>query len=130
MKKAFSEKNDLAVEIAFLQSLRAEMPKDVELLKVLGDDLTKVGRFREGLEIDLELSKLEPHDPVIYYNLACSFSLLGQLKESADALIRAIQHGYCEWDWLRCDSDLKNLRDSEEFDSVRPFIDKKTKRVA
>jgi len=124
MKKQASENKDFTVEISFLQGLRARMPHDVELLKILGDDYTKVGRYEEGLEIDFDLVRLLPKDPIVYYNLACSLSLLNRLKESSEALIKAIQCGYLDWNWLQKDSDLKNLRASDEFQAVQLLMKK------
>jgi tetratricopeptide (TPR) repeat protein len=127
VKKTSLDKQDLTVEISFLQGLRLAMPHDSELLKILGDDYTKAGRFEEGLEIDLELARLLPYDSVVFYNLACSYSILKKLKESAETLIKAIKLGYTDFDWLQKDSDLKNLRDSSEYDLIRPFLNKRTK---
>jgi tetratricopeptide (TPR) repeat protein len=129
MKKPSADKYDLSVEIEFLQGLRAQMPHDLELLKILGDDYTKAGLYEEGLNVDLELARLLPDDAVVHYNLACSFSILQRLKEAANALIKAIKLGYTEWEWLENDTDLKNLRESEEFERVRPFMKKVLKKA-
>ena len=82
---------DLSVEIQFLEGLRTSMPADLDALRILADDYTQAGRWQEGLNADLELARLCPNDSLVHYNLACSYSLLDQLKESAQALARAIQ---------------------------------------
>ncbi len=120
--------DDLSIEISFLQGLRSRMPHDPELLKLLGDDYTRAGRWKEGLEIDLELGHLLPRDSMVQYNLACSLSLLGRLKESAKALARAIQFGYSDLDYLRRDPDLENLRKSMEFSPVEALLKATVKR--
>ena len=121
MKK--SSKEDLSVEIQFLECLRERLPGETEVLRVLADDYTKVGRWKEGLDADLELTRLNPNDPLVHYNLACSYSLLERLKESAQALARAIRLGYREWDRLQKDPDLKNLRKSPEFVLISTLIE-------
>ncbi|SVC52913.1 uncharacterized protein METZ01_LOCUS305767, partial [marine metagenome] len=63
------------VEISFLEGLAKRDPQYVEALQLLGDDYTKRGRFPEGLAIDEHLSRLLPEDSMVFYNLACSFSL-------------------------------------------------------
>lgn len=123
MKKRIDSLRDLGVEISFLEGLRARMPEDTELLKLLGDDYTRAGRVREGLEIDQQLSFLLPTDPLVHFNLACSYSLADRLAESAEALRRAIGLGYREWKWLREDPDLEKLRCSPEFVSVEALIE-------
>jgi len=120
--------DDLSVEISFLQGLRSRMPHDPELLKLLGNDYTRVGRWKEGLEIDLELGRILPRDSMVQYNLACSLSLLGRLKESAQALARAIQLGYSDLDYLRRDPDLENLRKSKEFTTIAALLKATIKR--
>jgi tetratricopeptide (TPR) repeat protein len=124
MKKRSSKADsDLSVEIAFLEGLRDSLPGDLELLKVLGDSYTRAGRYKEGLEIDLMLVQQLPKSPVVHYNLACSHSLLGNLRESAASLLRAIECGYHEWAWMEKDPDLENLRGSREFESIKSAID-------
>ena len=120
MKK--SETGNLSIEISFLEGLRKRMPKNEEVLKVLGDDYTRVGRWEKGLEIDLDLARLSPEDPLVHYNLACSLSLLGNLKESAEALTKAIRLGYRDGNWLSKDPDLENLRKSSLFETVSSIL--------
>jgi hypothetical protein len=130
MKKPNSkEHHDLSIEISFLEGLRNRMPQDSEVLKVLGDNYTKARRLQDGLSIDLELAQLIPDDPVVHYNLACSLSLLGKLSESANALKKAVQLGYREWDWMMKDQDLENLRKSPEFSDIVSIMNKFSKRV-
>ncbi len=126
MKK--SETGNLSVEISFLEGLRKRMPQNEEILKVLGDDYTRVGRLEKGLEVDLELARLSPEDPLVYYNLACSLSLLGRLKESVEALTKAIRFGYQDWNWLQKDPDLNNLRKSNLFEVVSSLIKAQSKQ--
>jgi predicted Zn-dependent protease len=127
MKKA-SKEFDLSIEIGFLEGLRARMPEDTETLKLLGDAYTKVGRWEEGLQVDEELARLLPNDPVVQYNLACSLSLVQKVPESAAALLSAIESGYSEWEWLLHDADLENLRKSPEFGPILELIDKRSRK--
>lgn len=113
-----SPKDELALEIRFLEGLRSRAPEDLEVLRVLADDYTRAGRFQDGLTADLELSCRLPEDALVHYNLACSYSLLGQLKESADTLKRAIRLGYRDAAWIREDPDLENLRRTPEFAEI------------
>lgn len=127
MNKPAKDK-DLPVEISFLEGLRSRMPLDVDVLKVLGDDYTRAKRWQEGLDVDLELARLLPNDPYVFYNLACSHSLLGKMKESVDALKKAIQLGYSDWNYVKKDADLDNLRKSPEFKEIWALIEAKAKQ--
>lgn len=114
------------MEIGFLEGLRARMPDDTETLKLLGDDYTRAGRWKEGLDVDRELAQLLPKDSMVQYNLACSMSLLGRVRESAEAVHRAIELGYNHWDWLMKDPDLVNLRKGEEFKAIFALMPDRT----
>jgi hypothetical protein len=46
---------------------------------LLGDDYTRRGKFKAGLDVDTRLAKLRPDDALVYYNLACSYSLTSQM---------------------------------------------------
>jgi hypothetical protein len=127
MSKPAKDK-DLPVEISFLEGLRSRMPLDADVLKLLGDDYTRAKRWQEGLDIDLELARLLQTDPYVFYNLACSHSLLGNMKGSVDALKKAIQLGYSDFNYVKKDADLDNLRKSPEFKEVWTLIETKAKQ--
>lgn len=102
-------------------------PRCVEALQVLGDDYTRRGRLAEGLQVDEELSKLRPDDPMVLYNLACSYSLTRRLEEAAAALGRALDAGYRDFRWLLRDPDLAPLRKHPLFQRIRSRL--KTARL-
>ncbi|MDZ4743970.1 MAG: hypothetical protein SGI98_11205 [Verrucomicrobiota bacterium] len=111
-------KSDIKVQLAFYEGLMHRTPKDVELLKVMGDLYTKTGDHEKSLEIDRKLARLLPDDSMIQYNLACSYALLRENQKAIKSLIKAIKLGYNDWDWMKSDPDLKNLRDTEKFKSL------------
>ena len=82
------EQQDLDLEIGFLEGLVRRDPTYVEALQILGDNYTRRGRYTEGLKVDERLSRLRPDDSVVYYNLACSYSLTSQIESAADAWLR------------------------------------------
>ena len=100
----------LDIEIQFLEGIVRRDPEYVEALQVLGDDYTEHGRLADGLAIDERLVKLCPSDPLVHYNLACSYSLTEQVELAAAALDAALELGYRDLQWLRRDPDLKELR--------------------
>lgn len=76
----------------------------------MGHLYTQVGRHRDGLAVDRRLVALRPRDPIAYYNLACSYSLLKQTTRAFTAMKRALGLGYCDVDHMLADPDLENLR--------------------
>ena len=123
------ELKELDVEIGFLQGIVRRDPGFVEALQVLGDAYTKRGRFDAGLEVDEALSKLCPTDPMVLYNLACSYALTKRHEQAALALLRALEMGYADLKWLLKDPDLESLRKHPAFDKIRAKIKKVTIKV-
>ncbi len=116
------EKSDLDIEIGFLEGLVRRDPGYVDALQILGDDYTKRGRFTLGLKIDQRLAALRPQDALVFYNLACSYSLTGQQEESAGALLQALDCGYRDFQWLSDDPDLHDLREHPSFVQIQSKI--------
>jgi tetratricopeptide (TPR) repeat protein len=108
-------RNDLQFEVQFFEGLTALDENFVDALIPLGDAYTKLGQFEKGLNVDLRLSRLRPQDPTVYYNLACSHSLLQQIDLAYKALERAIELGYSDFAYLMSDGDLKNLMNDRRF---------------
>ena len=109
---------DLDFEINFYKRFLKKRPNYAHALIALGDAYTKRGLYEEGLRIDKQLTQLKPDDPLVFYNLACSYSLLELIDKSAQALKKAIQLGYRDFKWLEKDSDLENLRKSPEYNLI------------
>ena len=105
-----AEQRDLDVRIEFVEGLVRRDPGYVDALQLLGDHYTQRGRFVEGLRVDERLSRLEPTSPLVFYNLACSYSLTEQFDRAAEALEKALSLGYRDFNWLAKDPDLRKLR--------------------
>ena len=116
------EQRDIDVEIGFLEGLVRRDPGYVEALQILGDSYTRRGKFVDGLKVDEHLSKLRPDDPLVLYNLACSYALTRRYEQAIAALIRAIERGYHDFRWLAKDPDLKRLRSHKLYKKVEAKI--------
>jgi len=109
-KLSLQQERDLDIEIQFLEGVIKRDRNYVEALQLLGDNYTRRGRFRDGLKVDNRLARLCPSDPLVHYNLACSYSLTGEFRRSYNSLKKALQYGYGDFNWLRQDPDLEPLR--------------------
>ncbi len=114
-KRIVKKHDDTDFEIRFMESLLQKNPDFVQALIVLGDLYTRKGFYQKGLVIDKKLSRLRPYDSVVFYNLACSYSLLKDIKNSFTAMKRAIKFGYKDFRHLESDNDLSNLRQDRRF---------------
>jgi tetratricopeptide (TPR) repeat protein len=121
-KTSRANQRDLDTRIEFMEGLVRRDPDYVDALQLLGDHYTQRGRFAEGLKVDERLARLEPQSPLVFYNLACSYSLTGQFDRAALALEKAIQLGYRDFNWLAKDPDLKKLRQQPVYQEIRDKI--------
>jgi tetratricopeptide (TPR) repeat protein len=115
------EVRELDIKIGFLEGIVRRDAQYIEALQVLGDHYTQRGRFENSLKVDQQLSRLEPRNPLVFYNLACSYSLNSEFNSAAAALEKALSLGYRDFKWLARDPDLRRLRKHPLY---RPIEDK------
>ncbi len=109
------EIGNLELEISFCEGLIKDNPDFIEALIILGEAYTKRRLYEKGLNIDKRLSELRPYDPIVTYNLACSYSLTGDIEASLKTLRDAVIKGYWDFDFMRSDPDLENTRKDKRF---------------
>src|SRR3954470_7704605 len=113
---------ELDVKIQFMEGIVRRDPNYVDALQLLGDHYTQRGRFNEGLGVDERLARLEPKNPLVFYNLACSYSLTEHFDRAVLALEKALQLGYRDFTWLAKDPDLKKLRAQPIYREIQKKI--------
>ena len=118
------QQRELDVKIGFMEGVVKRDPGYVEALQILGDDYTRRGKYAAGLKVDQQLSSLRPDDPLVQYNLACSYSLIGNFNLAIAALEKALNLGYRDFKWLAQDPDLGNLRRHPLYQTIRAKVRK------
>jgi tetratricopeptide (TPR) repeat protein len=124
------ETRDLDIKISFLEGIVRRAPHYIDALQILGDHYSQGGKFEQSLEIDRQLSRLEPGNPLVFYNLACSYSLNSEFNRAAVALQKALNLGYCDFKWLAKDPDLRLLRKHPLYRPIQDKIRKMKVRVS
>ncbi len=117
-----ANERDLDTKINFLAGIVRRDPDYVDALQLLGDHYTQRGLFQEGLKVDERLAELEPTSSLVFYNLACSYSLTDQFDRALLALDRAMDLGYRDFAWLARDPDLKKLRKQPGYEEIKAKI--------
>lgn len=102
-------------EIDFFERILSRDPGYVEVLCNLGELFSIKGWSRRALQVDKRLSQLRPRDPLVHYNLACSYALLQHAEEAVATLRRAVEVGYRDFEHLEQDPDLDGIRQSPEY---------------
>ena len=106
---------DEEFQLEFLERVVRQDPCEESSLGLLGHLYTRKGEYEKGLEVDRRLARLRPEDPTVFYNLACSLSLTGEIAECLSALEKAVALGYRDLDHLLKDPDMANLREDRRF---------------
>ena len=121
-KLSRASQRDLDAKIEFMEGLVRRDPDYVDALQLLGDHYTQRGRYADGLKVDERLAQLEPRSSLVFYNLACSYSLTEQFDRAAGALEKALQLGYRDFRWLARDPDLRQLRQHPIYRDIEAKI--------
>ena len=75
-------------------------------------------KYNKALEDIKKAARIQPDSPSVYYNLTCLYSLTNDVDLSLDALDKALENGFSDYDTLRGDPDISNVRKSPEFREI------------
>jgi len=112
------KEDNIRFEIEFYENILKERPDFIEALKVLSELYTKSGMYKKGLQLDKRLVELLPYDSIVYYNLACSYSLIVDIDSALKAIKKAITLGYSDFAYMDKDPDLINLREDKRYEQI------------
>ena len=102
-------------EIEFLGKVLERDPFFVDAIRVQGNNLAARGEYARVLQLDRRLVRLIPDDAIAWYNLCCTYAVLGMIDPAFSALGRSLELGYRHLQRLRKDPDLKTLRRDPRF---------------
>ena len=102
-------------ELKFFAELLERDPSHVAVLKAHAGNLAARGEHGRALLYDRRLVRLRPDSPICWYNLACSYAVLGMIAPAFAALERALRLGYWHIGHLLRDPDLRLLRRDPRF---------------
>jgi tetratricopeptide (TPR) repeat protein len=109
------EQSQLDFEIEFLGRVLEKDPCFVDAVRVQGNNLAAKGQYARTLQLDRRLVRLIPDNAIAWYNLACTYTVLGLIDPGLLALERALELGYDCASRLRRDPDLRALRRDPRF---------------
>lgn len=112
------ELDEAKVTRAICEAVIEADAENVPALMVLAELYTKSGEHERGLDLDLRLRRLTPESPIVWYNLGCSYSLLGETRASLESLQRALELGYKDVNFMKRDPDLQAVRSDPGFAEI------------
>ncbi|MCX8031646.1 MAG: tetratricopeptide repeat protein [Thermodesulfovibrionales bacterium] len=75
-------------------------------------------KFNKALDDLKEAEKINPKNATVHYNFVALYSLQNQLDRALDSLDRCLELGFNNYDALRSDPDLNNVRRHPEFRKI------------
>jgi Tfp pilus assembly protein PilF len=75
-------------------------------------------KFNKAMDDLKAAEQINPKDPNLHYNYMAWYSLQNQLDRALDSLDEALTNGFSDYDSLRHDPDLKNVRKHPEFRKI------------
>ena len=119
-KKLFDESIDNAIK-EFSIAIEKASDQPVMLSKAYeqrGAAYLVQKKFNKALDDLKKASELQPKSPSIFYNLSCLYSVTKAVDLGLDALDKALSNGFNNYEALKNDTDLTNLRKSPEFKKI------------
>ena len=93
-------------------------PKFVPALNNLALVTAANKEYYKALTVFLDILNYAPDDAETHYNIACMYSRLKRVDESIEWLQKAIDKGYANWESIKRDSDLDNIRGSIAYKNL------------
>jgi len=117
--RRWSEANAAYKRCAEAAEKHLELQPDDERALYLGAQaLCRVGNREKGLAWAQRALAIDPDEPAVLYNVACTHALAGQSDEAIGYLERAVQSGFGYKEWIRNDPALDSLRMHPRFQAV------------
>ncbi len=91
---------------------------DARALCLGGSMLVSTGDTERALSMAVHARSIEPNDPRVLYNIACIYSLAGEIEQALDCFELAIGSGYASREWIDNDVDLDPIRNKTRFQQV------------
>ncbi len=80
--------------------------------------LIELGERESGLQWATRAVTMDPENPLLLYNIACVFSVAGELEGAIRYFDWAIDAGYAQKEWAQGDPDLDPIRSDPRFDAI------------
>ena len=85
-----------------------------------------LGRDEEATEWMQKIIDSEPENEVAWYDKACLYSLMTRPDEAMEALRKALDKGFIDFEHIRTDDDLSLIREREDF---KALVEEYTKKI-
>jgi adenylate cyclase len=118
------------LDIMRILKLHVELyPENARALCVGSIAIIEAGDRKRSLHWAALALAINPRENVILYNVACTYSLLGEGERALECLAKAIRNGFCDEAWMTNDPDLASVRNLPHFQSLLKSLSSETERL-
>ncbi|RJP80139.1 MAG: tetratricopeptide repeat protein [Desulfobacteraceae bacterium] len=107
-----------ATAIPYYQKALASDPENFSALNNLAAANAYLHQFDVAIRIYQKLTLIFPDQAEVYFNLACLYSLQNNIPDAIDNLKTAVRKGYDNYNLIKTDHDLKNIRKTSFYESL------------
>jgi tetratricopeptide (TPR) repeat protein/membrane associated rhomboid family serine protease len=93
-------------------------PKNARIYAFRGDAYQKLGNYQRALAEYDKAIDLDTNNVDAYYEKTCTYSLMNNTEEACNWLQKSIEKGFNDWDNIKSDTDLNNIRNSSCYKEI------------
>jgi serine/threonine protein kinase/Flp pilus assembly protein TadD len=93
-------------------------PDDARAWNLGAAILARLGEKERAIEFARKSVAIDPDDAMMLYNVACTYSVLGQTEDALTTLEHAVDKGYGQKDWVAHDPDFDPIRETPRFKAI------------
>ena len=93
-------------------------PDSIKILNALAIVYVNKRQYADAISTFKRLVNIQPKNNIFPYNISCLYAIQNMKNESIEWLKKAIDNGYSNWDHLKKDKDLENIRHTPYFKSL------------
>ena len=115
-----AEERDIGLRRALkLMEDRLELnPDDARAANLAAAFLARLGDLSKAVEYADRSLAIDPEDPMLLYNVACTYVALKRTDDALNCLERAVDKGFGHKEWIDHDPDLDPLRENLRFQAL------------
>ncbi len=118
MGNRYLQKKDLTQAVIEFEKALSLKPDYLEAQNNLAMAYAADQQYDRALVAFKKLIELDPGNSADYYNIAVLYALQNNVSNSITWLKKAVDRGYRNWDLIKTDPDLANIRSSEEYQQL------------
>ena len=111
----YNSKGELDDAIDQYQKALSIQPGFAQALHSLSIVYAIKGQYDQAISSFKKIIELLPENDSAYYNIACMYAQQNEIEKSIDWLKKAINRGYNNWELIKTDKDLENIRGSSYY---------------